>query len=134
MKKLIVLSLSLIIFYGCSTNEGVNEPGPAVQKESATDPKLLTTGAVVVDFYADWCIPCKQFKPEFDAVQQKLSDKVTFLRINIDHDRANAEKFSIISIPTVAILKDGEEIDRIIGAVPAKELESKVRAAFNLKK
>lgn len=72
---------------------------------------------IVYDFYADWCGPCKQFAPTFDAWRQKYTnEKTAFARINVDENKALAQKYNITSIPTVVIVRDGREVARSVGA------------------
>jgi thioredoxin 1 len=71
----------------------------------------------VIDFWATWCGPCKLMNPIIDEVEKEYSD-LTITRVNIDSDKDMVEKYGIQSVPTYVILKDGVEIDRIIGAKP----------------
>lgn len=71
----------------------------------------------VIDFWATWCGPCKIMNPILDEIEQEYPDlKIT--RIDIDQNRDMLEKYDIQSVPTYLIIKDGNEIDRIIGAKP----------------
>jgi thioredoxin 1 len=71
----------------------------------------------VIDFWATWCGPCKLMNPIIDEVEKEYSD-LTITRVDIDSDKDMVEKYGIQSVPTYVILKDGVEIDRIIGAKP----------------
>lgn len=82
---------------------------------------------VVVDFWAEWCMPCKMIAPIIDELVNELSGKVVFGKLNIDQNRATASKFGIRSIPTLLIFKDGKLVDNIIGAVPKQQIEEKIR-------
>jgi thioredoxin 2 len=73
---------------------------------------------VVIDFWAQWCGPCLMFAPTFKKVAVRYPLKANFLKIDIDRVRGVAERFDIRSIPTILILRDGREIDRVMGAVP----------------
>lgn len=72
----------------------------------------------LIDFYADWCGPCQAMKPVFDKVMPEFSGKVTLEKVNVDSDQAKAGQYSVMSIPTMVILKDGKEVDRKIGMLP----------------
>ena len=71
----------------------------------------------VIDFWATWCGPCKLMNPIIDEVE-KENPGLTITRVDIDLDKEMVEKYNIQSVPTYVILKDGKEIDRIIGAKP----------------
>jgi thioredoxin 1 len=78
----------------------------------------------VLDFYADWCGPCKVMKPVFDEVENEYEGKVEFQKIDVEADVEMASKFGVMSIPTYVILKDDQEVDRKMGAMPKEVLTS----------
>lgn len=78
---------------------------------------------VLVDFYADWCGPCKVMHPILEELKQKLSDEITVLKINVDKNARVAAKYQIQSIPTLILFKNGQIKWRQSGVVPAKQLE-----------
>ena len=71
----------------------------------------------VIDFWATWCGPCKLMNPILDEVE-KENPSLTITRVNIDSDKDMVDQYKIQSVPTYVILKDGKEVDRIIGAKP----------------
>jgi thioredoxin 1 len=71
----------------------------------------------VIDFWATWCGPCKLMNPILDEVE-KENPYLTITRVDIDSDKDMVEQYNIQSVPTYIILKDGKEVDRIIGAKP----------------
>ena len=71
----------------------------------------------VIDFWATWCGPCKLMNPILDEVEKENPD-LTITRIDIDSDKDMVEQYNIQSVPTYIILKDGKEVDRVIGAKP----------------
>lgn len=73
-------------------------------------------GTVVVDFYSDSCIPCKRMSPVLARLEEELTD-IKLVKININFDAETAEKFNVVSVPTLVIFKNGEERSRITGAV-----------------
>lgn len=82
---------------------------------------------VLVDFYADWCGPCKMMAPIIDAVADKYSGKVKVGKLNIDENPKETEKYSVMTIPTFLFIKNGEVVDKLIGVVSEEELEDKIK-------
>ncbi len=78
----------------------------------------------LIDFYADWCGPCKAMAPIFEEIEAEYADKVTFEKVDVESDNDLAAQFGIMSIPTFVILKDDKEIDRKLGAMPKDMLKS----------
>jgi len=85
---------------------------------------------VLVDFYADWCGPCKMMLPIVEKLAAEYAGKAYIYKINTDVDGALAAGLGIMSIPTMILFKDGEEKDRIIGAVPETTLRGKLDAVL----
>ncbi len=81
---------------------------------------------VVVDFYADWCGPCKTVSPVLENLSTEYDGRVKFVKLNVDDDPEIAAKFGIMSIPTVIFVSSGKVRDVIIGAVPAASYKQKV--------
>ena len=81
---------------------------------------------VVVDFYADWCGPCKMMSPVIDELAADYEGRVRIGKVNTDENRGVATKYSVMSIPTIIFLKDGQVVDTVIGAVPKTVLEQKI--------
>ncbi|MEM1577613.1 MAG: thioredoxin [Candidatus Pacearchaeota archaeon] len=78
---------------------------------------------ILIDFYADWCMPCRILKPIIESIEKEFEDKnIEFLKINIDKNRNLALAFNILSIPTIILLRNGKEISRIVGALPKEEI------------
>ena len=76
----------------------------------------------LVDFWAEWCGPCKNLAPILEEISDELKEKVKIGKINIDDNQELAAKFSIRSIPTMILFKDGDSIDTKVGLPPKKEL------------
>ena len=73
---------------------------------------------VVVDLWAEWCGPCRAMAPVLDQLAAELSGRVRFAKLNVDENPATASRFQVRSIPTLLVLKNGREVDRIVGAQP----------------
>ena len=72
---------------------------------------------VLIDFYADWCGPCKRLSPIVDKVAKENID-VKFVRIDVDNNKELANRYNVSSIPTLVVIENGEEIDRSVGLIP----------------
>jgi thioredoxin 1 len=80
---------------------------------------------VLVDFWAVWCGPCRQVTPIVEALAQKWSGKVTVAKLNVDDVPSVAERYGIMSIPTLMLFKDGQVAERVVGVSPQAALEKK---------
>ena len=81
----------------------------------------IKSGTVVVDFYADWCGPCKMLGPVMESVAEKISD-VKFYKVNVDESEDVAAKYGIVSIPSVFMFKDGVLKAKSVGFMPEEEV------------
>ncbi len=82
---------------------------------------------VLVDFYADWCMPCKQVTPILKQVKAELKDQVRIIKVNVDKNPAIATKFQIRNIPTLILFKEGEVKWKVAGVRQKSEIEAVVR-------
>lgn len=82
---------------------------------------LKSEKTVLVDFYADWCGPCKMLSPVVDEVAQENED-IKVVKINVDEAQNVAMKYNIMSIPTLVIIKNGQEISRSVGVIDKSQI------------
>jgi thioredoxin 1 len=92
------------------------------------DSNIEKTPLILVDFWAAWCFPCKMIAPLIEEMAETYDGKLVCAKLNVDDNPATAGKFSITGIPTVVLFKDGELVERIVGAVPKESLEEKIKA------
>lgn len=85
---------------------------------------------VLLDFWASWCAPCRMIAPIIDELAKELAGKVLIGKLNIDENQKTAARFGVKSIPTLLILKNGREVDRIIGAQSKQAILNKLRMYF----
>ena len=85
-------------------------------------------GVVLVDFFATWCGPCKMLAPVYSLLGEEMEGKADFLKVDIDESMELARQFSITTVPTVVVFKDGKEMDRLVGFIPKDSLKEKVEA------
>jgi thioredoxin 1 len=84
---------------------------------------LKSAEPVVVDFWAEWCGPCKMIAPALEEIQSALGSKVKIVKLNVDENPTTAQKYGIMSIPTLMLFKNGELASRQVGAAPRQKLE-----------
>ena len=77
---------------------------------------------VVVDFWAEWCGPCKMIAPHLEQLSGELSGKVKIVKLNTDENQQTAGRFRIDSIPTMLVFRNGELIDRLVGLLPKEQI------------
>ncbi len=79
-------------------------------------------GAILVDFWAEWCGPCKQLSPILDEISKDMGDKVTIAKVNIDDNPESPQKYGVRGIPTLILFKDGKPVATKVGSMPKSQL------------
>ena len=85
-------------------------------------------GLMMVDFWAEWCGPCKAIAPVLEDLARESSGTITLAKVNVDENPALAAQYGIRSIPTILLVKQGKVADQVIGAVPKTQLKKKLDA------
>lgn len=95
--------------------------------------KIISHGVYVVDFYTDWCSPCKMLSPIFQEIETSFDNVASFMKINIDKHMDIAQEYKVTSIPTILIFKDGNLEDRIVGFNPKEVIELRLKQVINFR-
>lgn len=85
---------------------------------------------VLVDFWAEWCGPCKMVAPIVDELADEFSDRISFAKLDVDQNPQTAAKYGIMSIPSLLIFKNGAPVSQIVGFKPKEELKRSLEAAL----
>ena len=83
---------------------------------------------VIVDFWATWCGPCRMLSPILDQIEEEMPDQITVVKVNVDDADEIAAQYRIMSIPTLLFVKNGEIVDKTVGAMPKPALLEKIKA------
>jgi thioredoxin 1 len=88
---------------------------------------FIKEGLVLIDFYADWCMPCVMMGPIVDEMSETFKGKVQFGKVNVEDNSELASKFQISSIPNFILFKDGKKVEQFVGGMSADDFEEKVK-------
>ncbi len=103
-----------------------------ITKENFKQEVMDSDKPVLIDFWADWCAPCRMLGPSIDQLSEQYKDKAVIAKINIDQQRELAQQFGVMSIPSVFVLKNGKVIDSAVGVRPKKYYEDVLEKAMAL--
>ena len=105
--------------------EAIDKPVQVTDK--IFDQVIRAHPAVVIDFWSEWCPPCRIIAPIIEELAKDYAGKVVFGKLNVDENQMTAAKYNIMSIPNLLFFKNGELVDQVIGAVPKQHLEQKIK-------
>lgn len=95
---------------------------------------LKSSIPVLVDFWAEWCSPCKVISPILDKISEELNGKIKIVKVNVDDNMDLVKKYSVRSVPTIIVFVDGEEQERIIGALNKNAIMQKIASHISNEK
>jgi len=101
-----------------------------VSDQSFEEDVLKAEGPVLVDFWAEWCGPCKQIAPSLERISQEMGDKVTIAKINIDDNPQTPTQYGVRGIPTLLIFKGGQVAAMKVGALPESKLKEWIQQSI----
>lgn len=100
----------------------------AINLNEANFNEHTAKGTVLVDFWAAWCGPCQAVLPIMDELSKDFEGRASICKVNVDEERALARQYGVSSIPTILLMKDGQVVERIVGAQSKSVFETKLNA------
>ncbi len=104
--------------------------GSMVAIDDKTFEKQVSKGLTLVDFYANWCGPCRMISPILEQLAGEYTGKITVAKLDIDQSQEVTSKFNVTSIPTVILFKDGQEVKRVVGVRDKSAFAAMIDAAL----
>ena len=103
---------------------------PVILTDSNFEEEIAKHPLIVVDFWASWCGPCRMMAPVIASLAKEYAGRVVFGKLNVDENQTVSKKFGIMSIPTFIIFRDGQVVDKLVGALPKAVLEGRIRRSL----
>ncbi len=98
--------------------------GPFHLTDANFDETLKGNQVVLLDFWAGWCGPCRALAPTIEELAKEYAGKILVAKLDVDENPVTAEKFQVFSIPTMVVFKNGNEVERLVGLCPKKNIEA----------
>ena len=102
----------------------------AVTDATFVNDVLKSDKPVLVDFWAEWCAPCRKVEPLLEEIATEMADKVSIVKLNIDENPDTARTYRVMSVPTLTVFKNGEPVNSVAGARPKGDLVRLIESAF----
>ena len=102
-----------------------------VKLTDANFDSFLRNPVVVVDFWAEWCFPCKLMAPIVEELAKRYAGRIAFGKLNVDENPKTVRRFNINAIPTLLFFKNGELVEQVVGVMPKGEVEKRVEALLS---
>lgn len=132
-KRFVMLFLMIPALFSCAFAQDYQQEMsyPTVTSLSQNEfDNFVNNGIVVVDFYADWCVPCKKLVPIYKELARDFQNEIKFAKLNIDHAKPLAMKKNVSTIPTMILFRNGQEISRRGGGTKS-EIEAWINSSLN---
>jgi thioredoxin len=94
--------------------------------ESTFDVEVKAQPTVVLDLWAPWCGPCRFVSPILDELAHQYAGRLKVVKVNVDENQGLARRFDAMSIPTIIVMRDGQVVNRIVGAAPKEQMEAQI--------
>jgi len=116
---------TMVLLWGCSDTAPAEQEGLSGLEEFQQK-VIAPARPAVVDFYADWCAPCRQLEPILARLEREYAGRIAFFRVNVDLVRELAQRYDIRYLPTLVLFRDGAPADRVVGLPPESKLRRRL--------